>query len=180
MIVVLMAIVYMVAGWVGNKMEAYLLHKYIITDSYISEVKTRYYPKEWVMSVLHEFNDMAEGQEAVLFEKHKIDRKITIEDADDLSLLPFYLRDPEAPTYIGRTFENELNCRIILKTGMDYATFRTTLLHEYLHCLDFDHTEGDKNDLMYATDTESTEVSEENIKGYAKKVARKIWKNLKN
>jgi len=178
-VLVLCAIVYNVAGWVGNLIEDYLTQKYIIPEAYLSEVKTTYYPKEWVIAVFTEFNDMADGQTAVLFEKHEIDRKITIEDNSYIEIVPFFLKDPDGPTTIGRTIENPLNCRILLKTGMHYASFRTTLLHEYLHCIGFDHVDK-QNDLMAPSENESTKIPDENIKEYAKKAAKKIWKNTKN
>jgi len=170
---------YQIVGFIGNQIEDYLTQKYIIPEAYISEIKTTYYPKEWVMAVLTEFNDMAGGDSAVLLEKHEIDRKITIEDNSYIEFVPFFLKDPEGPTTIGRTIEDPLNCRILLKTGMDYVSFRTTLLHEYLHCIGFDHVDK-QNDLMAPSENESTKIPDENIKEYANKAAKKIWKNLKN
>lgn len=174
----LCAVVYTVAGYIGDRIESHLLHKYIVPDAYIAEIKTKTYSKKDVLQVLHEFNSMAEGRDAVLFQKHVIDRKIIITDAEDLEIIPLFLREPGRTT-IGRALETELNCTIILKTGLDYATFRSTLVHEYLHCMGFDHVDAD-NDLMSAVDKDGVVIPEENIKEYAKKVADKIWKNLKN
>lgn len=178
-ILICMLVAYAIGDMLGGAIKSHLLQKYIIPDSYISEIKTTSYDPTWVTDVLKEFNAMAAPKEAVLFEKHVIDRKIVVQEVLDLDMIPFFLRDPDAPVTIGYAVETEMKCTIQLKTGLDYATFRRTLIHEYLHCMGFDHV-NDNNDLMGAVETESSQITEENIKGYAEKVAKKIWKNLKN
>lgn len=174
-----MLIAYGIGDQIGGAIKGHLLKKYIIPESYISEIHTTSYDKTWVTDVLKEFDAMAAPEQAVLFEKHVIDRKIVIQEVLDLDMVPFFLRSPDAPVTIGYALETELKCTIQLKTGLDYATFRRTLIHEYLHCMGYDHVD-DNNDLMGAVETETTKITEENIKSYAKKVAKKIWKNSKN
>lgn len=178
-ILICMLLSYAIGDQIGGALKNYLLQKYIIPDSYISEITTTSYDKKWVTDVLEEFNGMAAPQEAVLFEKHVIDRKIVVQEVLDLDMIPVFLRDPEAPVTIGYALETELKCTIQLKTGLDYATFRRTLIHEYLHCLGYDHV-NDENDLMGAVETVNSKITEENIKSYAQRVAKKIWKNSKN
>lgn len=178
-ILICMLIAYDIGDQIGGALKGYLLQKYIIPDSYIAEIQTTSYNEAWVTDVLKEFNAMAAPKQAVLFEKNVIDRKIVIQEVLDLDMVPFFLRAPDAPITIGYAMETELKCTILLKTGLDYATFRRTLIHEYLHCMGYDHVDNE-HDLMGAVETVNSNITEENIKSYAKKVAEKIWKNSKN
>ena len=159
----------------AEKYYRFLYTNIYLPQSYISAVNTPYYSNEWTRVVLQEFNSMADNK-AVRFQRDVIDRPITIEEKDDLELAPPMLDDPNTTT-IGLAISTLKSCKIYLKTGLSYGTFRTVLLHEYLHCLDFDHVTNDKNDLMAPKDGFTTE---ENIKGYAEKAAKKLWKNSKN
>jgi len=157
--------------------QGYFIEEYIVPEAYISSINTPYYSNAWTKQVLEEFNAMADGK-AVLFAPHVIDRPITISESEDLEVIPKFLRDPNYNLVtIGLAEREVMSCKITLKTNLDYATFRTTLIHEYLHCMGYDHVEGDPNDLMAPVDGN---ISEENIRKYAKDVARRIWKNSKN
>lgn len=174
-------IIYWYIFWLSfpamTMLNQFLVAKYVIPEGYISTIHTPYYSNAWTQQVLEEFNAMGDGK-AVLFDQHVIDRPITIREKDDLEMVPKFLRDPEEELVtIGLAERGAYYCRITLKTGLDYATFRATLIHEYLHCMGYDHVENAPNDLMAPVDGE---VSEENIRMYAKRVAKKIWKNLKN
>lgn len=154
-----------------------LIKKVFIPEGYIHTVNTPYYTDNRTMEVLKEFNKIGNGK-SVMFEQHYINRPITITEKDDLEIIPKFLRDPNEKTVtIGLAEVRAFECKITLKTGMDYATFRTTLMHEYLHCMGFEHVENDRDDLMAPIDGN---VKEENIKQYADEVSKRIWKNLKN
>lgn len=69
-------------------------------------------------------------------------------------------------------------CTITIEEGLNEYEYYLVLIHEYLHCLGYDHVD-DPNDIMYY---ELTDPSIDNIKKYAKEIEerRKKWMNSKN
>jgi hypothetical protein len=160
------------------QVKSVYIREFVFPQSYISIIDTPEYSSEWTYEVLNEFNAMGDGKAVNFSKPGRVDRPITIGEKADLEIIPPFLRDPNyTMVTIGRAYVEDYSCKITLKTGLDYATFRTTLIHEYLHCMGYEHVEGDPNDLMAPVDGQ---VPEENIRQYAKDVAKKIWKNSKN
>lgn len=170
--------IFWIAFPITLQVKSIYITDYVFPQSYVSVVNTPEYSSEWTYQVLNEFNEMGDGLAVNFSKPGRVDRPITIGEKDDLEIIPPFLRDPNyTMVTIGLAHVEDYSCKITLKTGLDYATFRTTLMHEYLHCLGYDHVDNDVTDLMTPADGP---ISEESIKKYAKDVASKRWKNSKN
>lgn len=128
--------------------------------TYIKSIESSYnnLPKMF----LDEFNDMADGG-IVKYEEDF--RPVTIKD-QPIEMQIMY------PNAIGLTMSYLNKCDIFIRPGLDIASFRETLFHEYLHCFDYMHTQ-DPKDLMYYAEVPVDK--EENIKYYAKDLKRKYY-----
>lgn len=170
--------IFWIAFPISLQVKEHYIREIVFPQSYVQVVQTPHYSNEWTYKVLKEFNDMGDGHAVNFSKEGRVDRPITIGEKADLDRIPKFFRDPNYKLVtIGLAHIQDYSCKITLKTGLDYATFRTTLIHEYLHCMGYEHVEGDPNDLMAPVDGQ---VPEENIRQYAKDVAKKIWKNSKN
>jgi hypothetical protein len=136
-----------------------LYSKTFFRNSYVRYINTSYYSKEDVLEVLQQFNDMGDG---VIVRFGSKGRHIDIYENTDLGDRTLGQSLPMLPN----------RCKIYLKPGMDYSTFRETLIHEFLHCMGYVHEEYDEFDLMYPYLTKIWK--EDNIKDYAQKLKRKF------
>lgn len=128
----------------------------MIPYTYVDSINTTKYNKAIIKSILDEFNEMGDN---VIVKYKKGIRPITITEVEDFSLL-------------GEAYVRTEKCEIIIKKGLDFKLLRETVLHEYLHCFDYDHIKV-PGDLMYPSD--AYEASEASIKDYAKDLHRKFY-----
>lgn len=140
----------------------YVGKHYIFLDSYIASLDMPSYGNENSLKVLTEFSAMG-GNKAVIFEPpsqssivspvraiHIKESKV-IEGNEDI---------------VGLALPLWNTCDIQIKSGQDYETFRQVLIHEYLHCMGYNHVEDEK-DVMNPSVAFPTE---ENIQAYAKEI----------
>lgn len=143
---------------------------YFFPDSHISSIDTPTYEEKNIRWVLDKFNEMCDIN--IVRYKHEsgLVRPIKIREVDQFMF---------SPATIGRAWVQRKACEIELLKDMDVVQFRTTLLHEYLHCMGYGHVSKRSGDLMSPTDGFITEA---NIEEYAKDLCKVIkWKNrLKN
>jgi len=138
----------------------------IFPGSHIELISTPGYSYEDTYYMLKVFNYYSDG--AVLFEPTVKNRPIYIYEVKTIPL------NVSSET-IGVALPYVKYCYIYIKSGLDKYTYYQVLLHEYLHCMGYQHHLNDK-DLMYYS---VVYASEENIKQYAKDLAKrnKKWLN---
>lgn len=129
--------------------------------SYIQSIDTPSYGKLTKL-YLDEFNAMADGG-IVVYTSNT--RPITIQEQPILLQLMY-------PNAIGLAVPTPTKCNIYIKPGLDASSYRETLIHEYLHCFDYQHT-SDRKDLMYYAEVPVDK--EDNIKYYAIDLKRKYY-----
>jgi hypothetical protein len=135
-------------------------HYYSCT--YIKEIDLPTLDGNAVADILERFNAMGGGR----IVKIKGCRPVTIKEGRLMSFNPGY-------NTLGVTISLPKSCQIVLDNKFinSYKELRATVLHEYLHCFDYEHVRP-KNDLMSFSDNDT--VSEENIESYAKDLERKL------
>jgi len=129
--------------------------------SYIQTIDTPSYGKLTEL-VLKDFDNMADGG-IVIYKSNT--RPITIREQSILLQLLY-------PNAIGIANVTPTKCDIYMRPGLDAASYRETLIHEYLHCFGYTHTD-DRNDLMYHVEVPVDK--EDNIKYYAIDLKRKYY-----
>jgi hypothetical protein len=143
---------------------------FLFPDSHISLIDTPTYEAKNIRSILDKFSEVCDID--IVRYKHVsgIKRTIEIREVDQFMFSPFTL---------GRAWVDVDKCYIELSKYMDIVQFRSTLLHEYLHCMGYEHTIRRTGDLMSPVDSE---ITEENIEEYAKDLCKVMkWKiRLKN
>jgi len=132
-------------------------------NTYIDVIDTPSYGK-YTKEFLQEFNSFADNK-IISFNKIKGGRPITIREMGG-----FY--ESLYPGVIGVARPRFNSCSILVKKGLDLIDYRETLLHEYLHCMGYNHV-ANRDDLMYYS--LNPVDKEENIKQYAKKVLKKFY-----
>lgn len=133
-------------------------------NSYIQQIDMPTYGNEQTKEILQEFNGMADNK-IITFDKISFGRPVYITEMTQ------EIQEINAAA-IGLTMPRLTECRVYVQKGLSHADFRETLLHEYLHCLGYDHVE-DPTDLMYFMAIPVDK--EENIRQYAKKVLEKFY-----
>ena len=138
----------------------------IFPGSHIELIDTPGYSNADTYYILKLFNSYANG--AVLFEPTTKNRPIYIYEVNEFSS-DFH------PYTIGLAYPAINKCYINIKSGLDKYTYYQVLLHEYLHCMGYQHHLNNKDLMYYAV----VYASEENIKQYAKDIAKrnKKWLN---
>lgn len=130
-------------------------------NSYIKEINTPSYSNELTIAMLEHFNSYGNGKVVKFKDNGKIlSRPITIREVD-------YIEGDRQ--IIGAAAPSFDSCDIVIEKNLDIETYYLVLLHEYLHCLGYMHTD-DENDLMYYS---TGEVKEQNIIYYAKDVEKR-------
>lgn len=131
----------------------------IIQGSYIRSIDAPTIGKERVKKILDKFNKMG-YDEIVSYEGW---RPIDIKEADKLD-----------GATIGLAKVRIFDCSIQLEANSLYSEnmVEQVILHEYLHCLGYEHT-SDPTDLMFASYNES---SEDNIRKYAEDAFNRLKK----
>jgi hypothetical protein len=134
-------------------------------QSYVSSINTSYYSEGTIKEILNEFNKKGDDK-IVQFNKIEGGRPITINEVTDDNIV-FKVLFPEA---IGITYPLYDKCTIYLLNSLSYDTLRETVIHEYLHCFNYEHV-SDRSDLMYEFD--NNEDKEASINKYAKDLEAK-------
>jgi len=140
----------------------------LYVDSYILSINTPYYGDK-TRKNLDTFNFMGEGEAVQFGEVTPKSRPITIEEVSSF---------PNRPETVGMAYVSLDFCSITIKTGLTEYEYFLVLIHEYLHCLGYNHVE-DPDDIMYYSLTYPTSS---NIKKYAQEIKerRSIWMSSKN
>lgn len=131
----------------------------VYSKNYINSISLLSYTK--AREILQEFNKLGDNK-IVNFSPIKNGRHIDIREMTKFDMIL-------GNTYLGMAITLYTKCLILIRPGLDDKIFREVLLHEYLHCYGFKHTEQ-AEDLMYF---ELNLVDkEENIRQYAIKVKK--------
>jgi HSP90 family molecular chaperone len=142
--------------------EAYMAagRNFFFVDSYIERIDTPSYGYEITMDVLNKFNSYGNGKAVNFHKKSQTSRAIYITEVQDI---------PGKESVIGQALPLWDRCDIVIEKGLDQNTYYHVLLHEYLHCMGYMHSQNEQ-DLMYPS---VTYVPESNIMQYAKEVAER-------
>lgn len=147
----------------------YYVYNYIYPNSYIATIDTPTYTNKASKEVLVDFSKLGDNK-LIFFNKDKNHwRPIYITEIKDIKYKAYPLR-PDLIT-IGLAQVGLTDCKISLKTGLEYDIFKTTLLHEVLHCFGYKHVYNNPHDLMYPI---SNTVPNSNIKWYAKDLEKRM------
>lgn len=131
--------------------------------TYIETIDTPSYANR-TKEVLEEFNSMGDNK-IIRFDKIKFGRPVKIFEMTDL-----YTN--LKPQTLGTADVALSDCIINIKRNRNPLDFREILLHEYLHCMGYDHVPN-QLDLMY--ESLNPVDKEDNIRQYAKKVKKKFY-----
>ena len=141
----------------------YIGRHYIFVNSYVKSVDTPKYTNKATMQYLEEFNNMGGGK-AVLFEPPQESSNIT-SPIRAITITEKEVIDGDEDI-VGLALPLFNTCDIQIESGQDYETFRQVLIHEYLHCMGYNHVNNEK-DVMNPSVAFPTE---DNIKAYAKEI----------
>ena len=148
--------------------ECYLaiIKKFFIPGSYIASIETTSYHKEDIQAALQEFNYMGHGK-IVSYEKNR--RPIYIMDSDFKYDIPSRLMGYET---LGLTTPLPGACYIRLKKKMPIQMLNDVLIHEYLHCMGYEHVKNNPSDLMYPSYNENVDII--NIINYGRDLEKRF------
>jgi len=135
-----------------------------VNGSYIESINLQKLDSNQAKAVLDDFN--AKGGGAIVRYGRGY-RPITIIEAEMES-------EDKNKVRLGQAIVLPEECVITLnpKYINNYKELREVLIHEYLHCFNYSHTDKE-NDLMYATHSDN--ISEENIDYYANELKRRLY-----
>jgi hypothetical protein len=131
--------------------------------TYIEVIDTPSYGNQ-TKKALEEFNSFGDNK-IISFKKIKNGRPVQIYEMADFE-------EELRPEVLGSAWPMFKDCTIRLKKRQDLIDYRETVLHEYLHCMGYDHV-PDPLDLMYYQ--LNPVDKEDNIRQYAKKVLKKYY-----
>ena len=136
----------------------------ILKETYIAEIKGDPTEKAIIKDALDYFNNMADGK-IIRYDKSEsyFARPVTLEMHDFEKDLFFNNLD-------GLTFVKSDSCKIQVRPTSNPVEFKQVLIHEYLHCMGYDHIDNPE-DVMYPS---YSEVKEENLKKYAEELKKKL------
>lgn len=148
--------------WMTLDVHMFAIRQAVAHKSYIKSAE----PLEWdVLESLVFFNNKSTTD----IVKFSGKRPITIRKMTLFEEVIF------GPRVLGVAFPTFMDCKILLNMGnlreYDKDHFRTTVIHEYLHCLGYNHVDK-YGDLMYYA---NTGPSLKNIYYWAGKVKREIF-----
>lgn len=129
--------------------------------SYVNTFTLHTYKEDSVKAVLADFNSMADGG----IVKYQGNRPINIIEMPVIMQFMY-------PSAVGVAIVGYTKCDIYIVPELSTTSFRETLLHEYLHCFGYEHTDEPK-DLMYYAEVPVDK--EDNIKYYAIDLKRKYY-----
>ncbi len=142
--------------------------RFYFVDSYVAEVNMPTYGNEETLAMFRKFDQSVGGGVIAFKPSDGFSRAVRIREAEQI---------PGKESVIGQALPLWTECDKVIEKGLDYETYYHTLLHEYLHCLGYLHT-NDPSDLMYPS---VSETPESNLLKYANEIKeRRKWKNLKN
>lgn len=154
------------------------VYKYKITDptliknSYIAEIKADFINTNLVKKHLDIFNEYGHNQ-IVRYKPEEAfskPRPITIEVR---KLGVDFYEELNKDGILAYASSDESSCKIIIREDLyTEIQFRDTLIHELLHCYEYDHKNWDEKDLMYYEDNENDKLP--SIKKYAEDVYERI------
>jgi hypothetical protein len=133
------------------------------TDGYIYKIDTPNYGNDVTIEFLREFNNMSATGRAVSFRPtstHSIvlpQKAITIKEVSKIV---------GQDNVAGLALSLWNTCDISIRSGEDYETYRQILIHEYLHCLGFNHV----NNVRDVMNPEVGFPTEESFQAYAKEI----------
>lgn len=146
-----------------------LLQKYFIKGSYIARIETTTYDKRDIIAVLEEFNYMGNGNVVTFVKPENGGRPIVIKESD-------FNSDPLQKILgyetLGMAIPKPQNCTIRLKKNLSLKYLDHVLIHEYLHCMGYEHVENNINDLMAPYYNEDVDFI--NILNYGKDLEKKL------
>lgn len=153
-------VIFFVTGLAYNK---YIQPK-IIKATYVGEIKGDPIEQAMIKDALVYFNNFGEGK-IVKFEKpnSRFARPIEFSIHD-------FRKDIFLNNLAGLTTINGNNCKIQVYPTSDPVEFKQVLIHEYLHCMGYNHVDK-QSDLMYPS---YIEVKESNIQKYADELKAKM------
>lgn len=131
--------------------------------TYIESIDTTTYGS-WTKEILKEFNSYGKNK-IITFDKIKYGRPVMINDMPD-----YY--ESANPRTLGSTWPGFTQCVIWMRKGQSYVLYRETLIHEYIHCMNYNHT-NDEYDLMYPS--ANFLDKEKSIRQYAVKVLKYFY-----
>lgn len=138
---------------------------YTLPRTYIATIDTPTYTNNRTKAILENFNILGDSK-AVKFGPIDAGRPISIYEMDENNIL-YKLLFPDS---IGMTHTYLDKCIIYLKKGQNPVTYRETVIHEFLHCMNYKHSPA-VNDVMFKADNK--ENKEASIKRYAKELESK-------
>ncbi len=136
----------------------------IIKATYVANIYGDPTERAMIKDALDYFNSFDEDK-IIIFEKPGtyFDRAMTFEIHD-------FSKDLFLSNLAGLTSINEKGCKIQVYPTSDPIEFRQVLIHEYLHCMGYNHVDNTK-DIMYKS---YIEVKEDNIQKYADELKAKL------
>jgi hypothetical protein len=107
--------------------------------TYIALMNTPTY-KNYTKLILEEFNSYGNNK-IIHFESINKGRPVTISEMSDEE-------EQDKTEVLGYSIPLARSCSITIRKYLRYEVYREVLLHEYLHCMGYEHVK-DESDLMY-------------------------------
>lgn len=144
----------------------------LIKSSYVKEIKADFINHELAKKHLDKFNEYGHNH-IVKFKAEDVEgepRPITIEIRKLGEDFYEQLNDNKILAY---ALSQERSCKIVIKDDLvTEDQFRDTLIHEFLHCYEYDHVPLIESDLMYYEDNRLDKLP--SIIRYAEEVEKRI------
>ena len=140
----------------------------LIKNSYISEIKGDILNTNLVKKHLDIFNEYGHNQ-IVRYRPEEAVTKPRPIKIEIRKLGEDFYEELNKDSILAYATSVEDSCRIVLREDLvTEIQLRDTLIHELLHCYQYDHKNYDESDLMYYEDNENDKLS--SIKFYAEEV----------
>jgi len=133
------------------------------TNSYIREIKVKDYNSADLINILDNFNEMGDN----VLVRYSGYRPIDIMEVEKL-------KDGNGNQVLGLALYNEYHCKISIDSKLNSQHLKAVVLHEYLHCMGFEHVRI-LGDLM--APSADRLPTEKNIEWYAQELKRKLYGN---
>ena len=149
----------------------WLVKPLYMKGSYIASIDTPSYGNK-VKEDLQYFSSLSNNEVVSFNKKHLYNRPIRITEKDDLAI-PFLQEEEKGMIILGRTFGVPFSASIVLRKGMKDAQLKSTVIHEYLHAMGYEHTD-DEFDLMYPYSNDW----QNNFKEWADKLNKRLHRTF--